>query len=235
MVQFPPRATVSSPLGNSSQWATETVMRNWNWNLQWNWKSPWIKASYVAAVTTLFTFVGCWAVLAHQDAAPPAAASGANDTTFAKKAAAGGIAEVKMGQLAQQKGTSASVKKFGARMVEDHSKAGDELKQAASQSNITLPTDMSAKDKATYDMLSKLSGAAFDRAYARDMVRDHEEDIAEFNKEANSGHNPVVKDFATQTLPTLEDHLKEAKEMRQNVAPGNPAATKNGAGNTGKR
>jgi putative membrane protein len=208
-------------------------MRNWNWN--WNWQSPWIKASYVAAVTTLLTFAGCWVVLAHQDSPPPAQSTAANDTTFAKKAAAGGIAEVKMGQLAQQKGTAISVKKFGARMVEDHSKAGDELKQAATQSSITLPTDMSAKDKATYDMLSKLSGAAFDRAYARDMVRDHEEDIAEFNKEANSGHNPAVKDFATQTLPTLQDHLKDAKEMRQNVAPGNPAATKNGAGNTGKR
>jgi putative membrane protein len=208
-------------------------MNNWNWN--WDWKSPWIKASYVAALTTLLTFAGCWVVLAHQDSPPPAQSSAANDTTFAKKAAAGGIAEVKMGQLAQQKGTAVSVKKFGARMVEDHSKAGDELKQAASQSNITLPTDMSAKDKATYDMLSKLSGAAFDRAYARDMVRDHEEDIAEFNKEASGGHNPSVKDFATQTLPTLQDHLKEAKEMRQNVAPSNPSATKNGAGNTGKR
>jgi putative membrane protein len=201
----------------------------------WNWKNPWIKASYVAAVTTLLTFAGCWAVLAHQDSAPPVQSSATNDTSFAKKAAAGGIAEVKMGQLAQQKGTAESVKKFGARMVEDHSKAGDELKQAVSQSNITLPTDMSAKDKATYDMLSKLSGAAFDRAYARNMVRDHEEDIAEFNQEANGGHNPAVKDFATQTLPTLQDHLKEAKEMRQNVAPGNPSATKNGAGNTGKR
>jgi putative membrane protein len=203
-------------------------MRNWNWS------NPWLKASYVAGVTTFLTFLGCWAVLAHQESAPPAQSAG-NDTTFAKKAAQGGMAEVKMGQLAQQKGTAESVKKFGARMVEDHSKAGDELKQAASQSNITLPTDMSAKDKATYDMLSKLSGAAFDRAYARDMVRDHEEDVADFSKEANGGHNPAVKDFATQTLPTLQDHLKEAKEMRQNVAPGNPASTKNGAGNTGKR
>ncbi len=167
--------------------------------------------------------------------ARPADKAATTDTQFAKKAAQGGMAEVKMGQLAQQKGTADSVKKFGARMVEDHSKAGDELKQAASQSNITLPTDMSAKDKATYDMLSKLSGAAFDRAYARDMVRDHEEDIADFNKESNGGHNPAVKDFATQTLPTLQDHLKEAKEMRQNVAAGNPSATKNGAGNSGKR
>jgi putative membrane protein len=140
-----------------------------------------------------------------------------------------------MGQLAQQKGTADSVKKFGARMVEGHTKAGDELKGVAASEKISLPADMSAKDKATYDMLSKLSGAAFDRAYARDMVRDHEEDVADFNKEANGGHNPAVKDFATQTLPTLQDHLKEAKEMRQNVGPANPAATKNGAGNTGRR
>jgi len=202
-----------------------------------NWKNPWIKASYVAGVTTFLTFLGCWAVLAHQDAAPPAQSSSASDTQFARKAAQGGLAEVKLGQLAKQKGTAESVKKFGARMVEDHTKAGDELKGVAASEKITLPNDMSAKDKATYDMLSKLSGAAFDRAYARDMVRDHEEDIADFNKEANGGHNPAVKDFVTQTLPTLQDHLKEAKEMRQNVASsGNPGAKKNGAaGSPGRR
>ena len=90
----------------------------------------------MAAVTTFCTFLGCWAVLAHQETAAPAAQAGANDTVFAKKAAQGGMAEVKLGQLAQQKGTADSVKKFGARMVEDHGKAGDELKQAASQENI---------------------------------------------------------------------------------------------------
>ena len=78
------------------------------------------------------------------------------DQAFIRAANEIGQAEVKLGQLAEQSGMSDAVKKFGARMVEDHSKAGDELKQAASQSNITLPTDMSAKDKATYDMLSKL-------------------------------------------------------------------------------
>ena len=152
--------------------------------------------------------------------------SAVSDTQFAKKAAQGGMAEVKLGQLAQEKGTSDSVKKFGQRMVEDHTKAGDELKRAAAQENITLPEDVSAKDKATYDALSKLSGAAFDRAYARDMVKDHEEDIADFNKEANGGKNAAIKDFATQTLPTLQDHLKEAKEMRQNVSASNPTSTK---------
>ena len=146
------------------------------------------------------------------------------------------MAEVKMGQLAQDKGTSDSVKKFGQRMVEDHSKAGDELKKAAAQENITLPDDVSAKDKATYDALSKLSGAAFDRAYARDMVKDHEEDVADFNKEASGGQKPAIKDFASQTLPTLQDHLQQAKEMRQNVAASNPASTKkSSAGSSGRK
>lgn len=201
-----------------------------------NWNSPWIKAAYVAGVTTFCTFLGCWAALAYQsDSATPSKAV-ITDTQFAKKAAEGGMAEVKMGQLAQQKGTADSVKKFGARMVEDHTKAGTELKGVAAQEKITLPEDMTTKDKATYEMLSKLSGAAFDRAYARFMVRDHEQDVADFSKESNSGHNAAVKDFATQTLPTLQDHLKEAKEMRQNVAPANPGAAKSGsAGSPGKR
>ncbi len=179
---------------------------------------PMMKAAYVAGVTTFCTFLGCWALLAHQEGTEKPAHAAVSDSQFAKKAAQGGMAEVKMGQLALDKGTSDSVKKFGQRMVEDHSKAGDQLKQAALQTNTTLPNDISARDKATFDALSKLSGAAFDRAYARDMVRDHEEDIAEFNKEANGGQNSAMKDFASKTLPTLQDHLKQAKEMRQNVS-----------------
>jgi putative membrane protein len=198
--------------------------------------SPLMKVAYVAGVTTFCTFLGCWAVLAHQENAEKPAHTAVSDTQFAKKAAQGGIAEVKLGQLAQEKGTSDSVKKFGQRMVEDHTKAGDELKRAASQESVTLPDDINAKDKATYDSLSRLSGAAFDRAYARDMVRDHEEDIADFNKEANGGKNGAIKDFATQTLATLQDHLKEAKEMRQNVSASNPTPTKgNSAGPSGRR
>jgi putative membrane protein len=91
---------------------------------------------------------------------------------------------------------------------------------------------VSAKDRASYDALSKLSGAAFDRAYARDMVKDHEEDIADFNKEATGGQKAAIRDFASQTLPTLQDHLKQAKEMRQNVAASNPTSTKGSS--TGK-
>jgi putative membrane protein len=102
-------------------------------------------------------------------------------------------------------------------MVDDHSKVGEKLKEVASRESVTLPSDISAKDQATYDRLSKLSGAAFDRAYARDMVKDHETDIAAFQKEANVGKSVSLKSFASETLPTLQDHLKQAKAMNKTV------------------
>jgi putative membrane protein len=135
------------------------------------------------------------------------------DADFAKEAAQGGMAEVKMGQLAQDKGTSDSVKAFGKRMVEDHTKAGDNLKAAAAQSSITLPDGISPKDQALYDRLSKMSGTDFDQAYARAMVRDHMHDIAAFRAESTNGKDANLKQFATTTLPTLQSHMKDARAM----------------------
>jgi putative membrane protein len=144
----------------------------------------------------------------------PASAETA-DQSFAKNAAAGGMAEVKLGELAETNGSSTAVKDFGKRMQTDHSKADDRLKGVASKDNITLPSEMSRADQATYDRLSKLSGPEFDKAYAQDMVRDHEKDIASFKKEADDGQNPDVKQFASQTLPTLQEHLKLARDMEK--------------------
>ena len=133
------------------------------------------------------------------------------------KAAEGGMAEVQMGQLAQQNGQSQAVKDFGKRMVDDHSKANDQLKQVATQQGVTLPSDLNSKDKAEYDRMSKLNGDAFDKAYAKMMVSDHKKDISEFQREASAGSNPDVKGFATQTLPTLQDHLTMAEQMNSSV------------------
>ncbi|MGB7438607.1 MAG: DUF4142 domain-containing protein [Candidatus Acidiferrum sp.] len=149
----------------------------------------------------------------------PRAVTGA-DQQFATKAAAGGMAEVKMGELAVSEGKNPSVKEFGQRMIDDHSKANDQLKSVAAQENLTLPTGMSQSEQATYDKLSKLSGAAFDRAYATMMVSDHEHDTAEFKKEANSGENDGLKSFASQTLPVLESHLTQARQMLNSVQSG---------------
>ena len=140
------------------------------------------------------------------------------DDQFAKEAASGGMAEVKLGQLAQEKGINEAVKNFGSRMVNDHSKAADELKTAATQSNINLPSKLNAKDEATYNRLSRMSGTAFDREYAKAMVTDHTQDVAEFRKEAIDGQDASIKNFASQTLPTLQEHLKQAREMEKAVS-----------------
>jgi putative membrane protein len=177
------------------------------------------KAIYVGCVTVTLSAVGSWAVLAHQDSPSTAnhttvakSRPAMGDAHFAKEAAQGGMAEVKLGQLAQEKGSSDTVKGFGKRMVDDHSKAGDKLKEVASRESITLPTNISAKDQAIYDRLSNLNGAAFDRSYARDMVKDHETDVAAF-----------------------QDHLKQAKEMMKTVGGATAAkSTKTKANTVGR-
>jgi putative membrane protein len=132
-------------------------------------------------------------------------------SAFVSKAAVGGMAEVKLGQLAVQKASNPDVKAFGQQMVDDHGKANDELKQLASSKGMTLPTDIDAKHQATYDRLSKLDGAEFDRAYMKDMLADHKMDVSEFRRESKSGSDPDVKAWAAKTLPTLEHHLQMAE------------------------
>jgi putative membrane protein len=154
------------------------------------------------------------------------AATTMTDTMFMKKAARGNLAEVELGRLAVQKASSEDVKKFGQRMVDDHSKAGDQLKQLAASEHVTLPEKLSATDEATKASLEKLSGEQFDHAYMRDMVKDHKKDVAEFEKESKGAHNAAVKNFAAETLPTLESHLKEAEK----IAPTQSQKMAHGAG-----
>jgi putative membrane protein len=142
----------------------------------------------------------------------------AADRMFIEKAAEGGMAEVQLGQLATHKASSQSVKDFGQRMVTDHSQANDQLKNIASTQGVPVPTSLTAKDQALYDRLSGLSGTAFDRAYMQAMVRDHNTDVAEFQKESATGKDQAVQSFASTTLPTLEDHLHMAKKVRHDLA-----------------
>jgi putative membrane protein len=145
--------------------------------------------------------------------AKPSAGTAMADIKFMKEAAEGGMAEVALGQLAAEKASNSEVKKFGQRMVDDHSKANDKLKQLASQKNVALPENLSAKDKATKATLEKLSGEQFDQAYMKDMVKDHKKDVSDFRRESKSAQDPDVKKFAAQTLPTLEEHLKQAESV----------------------
>jgi putative membrane protein len=189
------------------------------------------KIAYVSGVTLFLTSLGCWAVLGTQETSPVSTQTQAamTDQVFAKDAARGGLAEIKLGKLAGDNGSSEAVKAFGTRMVAEHTKAGDKLKDAAAQEHITLPAELSAKDQATYDRLSKLSGTDFDRAYAQDMVRDHQQDLRDFQREANNGNDAAIKAFAADTVPMIQQHLDQAKEMLKTVTPTSSRRTSGGA------
>jgi putative membrane protein len=171
------------------------------------------------------------------------------DRKFIEEAAQGGMAEVQLGQLAAQKAQSDQVKQFGQKMVDEHGKANDQLKQLASSKGLNLPTELDGKHKREMERLSKLSGADFDREYMKHMVSDHKKDVKDFKKEAKSAKDADLKSFASSTTPTLEQHLQLAESTyaavrnegksntartssTQNVAPGTTSAS-NLPGNSG--
>ena len=135
------------------------------------------------------------------------------DSSFYKNAAEGGIAEVQLGNLAQEKSANPSVKDFGAMMVSDHTAADEKLQAIAASKNIRLPTSSSVGQTATKAKLEVLSGASFDKSYIADMIKDHQDDIAMFKKEAALGQDPDAKAYAIATLPTLEKHLKKIESI----------------------
>ncbi len=170
----------------------------------------------------------------HSGQAMSTSALSAADKKFVREAAQGGLAEVEMGKLASQKGSNSDVKSFGQMMVDDHTKANDELKSLASSKGVTVPSDLDAKDKAEVSRLEKLSGEQFDRAYMQAMTRDHKKDIAEFKRESTSGKDTELKDWAGKTLPTLEKHLQHAEQTASAVGASGATAS-SAAGKAGSK
>lgn len=139
------------------------------------------------------------------------------DKEFMHKAAHAGHAEIAAGKMALDKSQNADVKKFAQRMVDDHTKAGNELKELAKSKNETLPTEPSDEQKKKADELSKLSGDEFDAEYMDAQVSDHETVIDFFQDEVDGGADSDVVDFATKTLPTLKSHLEMAENVNDNL------------------
>jgi putative membrane protein len=135
------------------------------------------------------------------------------DQKFVMEAAMGGMAEVELGRLAAERGSSDDVKQFGQRMVDDHSRANSELMQLTTARGITSPTSLDAKHQAQMSKMAQLSGAAFDRAYAKEMLKDHQKDVSLFQKQSTSGADGDLRAFAAKTLPTLQEHLRMAREL----------------------
>lgn len=139
------------------------------------------------------------------------------DMKFVEEAAVGGMMEVDLGRLAAERAVNDDVKAFARRMVEDHTKANQQLLQVAAQTGITLPQDIPADKKQHRDMLAKATGAEFDRMYMSHMVKDHQKTVKEFEKQAQKGDNQAVRTFAQQTLPTLRQHLELAQSLAAQV------------------
>lgn len=139
------------------------------------------------------------------------------DSSFVKDAAMGGMMEVELGKLAGTQASSEDVKNFGQRMVTDHSKANDELKSIADKKGIALPGSVNKSQQKIIDKLSKKNGADFDRAYMKDMVKDHKMDVKAFEKQSKKGTDPDLKAFAAKTLPTLQDHLQSAQQINDQL------------------
>lgn len=145
--------------------------------------------------------------------------SSSMDKMFVQKALQGGMAEVQLGQLTLQKSNNEQVKQFAQKMIDDHTKLGDQMKPVAQQLGVPAPTKVSKKDSKTMAKLQGLSGSAYDQAYIQDMVKDHKQDLSEFQAEASNGQDPAVKDAATQGSHVIAEHLQMIEQLAkdQNV------------------
>lgn len=141
------------------------------------------------------------------------------DKMFVEKAMQGSLAEVQLGQLTLQKSNNEQVKQFAQRMIDDHTKLNEQMKPVAQQVGVSVPEKVSKKDRSTMAKLQALSGSDYDQAYIRDMVKDHKQDLSEFQSEASSGQDPAVKDAAAQGSKVIAQHLQLAQQLAkdQNV------------------
>jgi len=138
-----------------------------------------------------------------------------DDLGFMRQAAHNGHAEVESSKLAQQKASSAQVKEFAKRMIDDHTKTNAELEKLATAKGVQLPKEPDAAQKSKMQALSALSGAEFDRQYVDQMgVTAHEQTIALFQRGASNARDPDLKAFASKTLPALQHHLEMARALK---------------------
>lgn len=180
----------------------------------------------IVALATLTTFSACGDSSKTEDSKEVAADANEqkfddskmeDDAQWAVKAADGGMMEVQLGKLAQANGVNPKVKELGKMMEEDHTKAGNELKELAAKKNISLPAALSDDKQKKYDDLAKKTGADFDKAYTSFMIDDHEEDIDSYKKEGNDGKDADIKAWAAGKVATLEHHLEMAKDAHDAV------------------
>jgi putative membrane protein len=142
------------------------------------------------------------------------------DKMFVAKAMQGGMAEVQLGQLTLQKSSDDQVKQFAQHMIDEHTRMIDQMKPVAQQLGVSVPNKVSKKDTKTMAKLEGLSGSAYDQAYIQDMVKDHKQDLSDFQTEASSGQDQTTKDAANQGSKIISQHLQMIEQIAKdrNVA-----------------
>ncbi|MFN7992397.1 MAG: DUF4142 domain-containing protein [Bryobacteraceae bacterium] len=137
------------------------------------------------------------------------------DKAFLKTAAEANMTEAHLGKMAQDQASTDAVKNFGQTLVQDHTKAYDELTAVANKAGESIPKGIDVRKDHAIGLLSREKGTGFDRQFARHEVQDHERTIAEFRREADRGQNPDLKSYAQRMIPALEDHLHKAQELEK--------------------
>ena len=137
------------------------------------------------------------------------------DQDFILAAAQGGMTEVKLGELAGQKGTRADVKEFGQMMVKDHTAINNDMKALAAQKGVMLPDSLDAEHQAMVDKMSALTGAAFDDAYINGMIKAHTKDAKAFKAEAAATKDVDIKSFLDKSIPVVEAHLQHVTALKK--------------------
>ncbi|MCC6861032.1 MAG: DUF4142 domain-containing protein [Bryobacterales bacterium] len=167
------------------------------------------------AVLTAGLLVPCGAFAGDKD--KPGKTGAMTDQRFVQKAAMSHMAEMRLAGIAQQRASSQAVKDYAQRLEQDHTQALTRLREIAGRENINLPDQLDSKHQSHIDRFSKLSGEEFDRAYIQHMIRDHKQDIALFERQANRGTGEDVKNYASNTLPALREHLNMATSIQGDI------------------
>jgi len=177
------------------------------------------RAAYVAGLTLVLTGLGFWAAVKIGVPTSTLADAAVTDAPFAKSAELAVLQDLKFAKLAQAKAKSDRVRNFAGQILADQPQVADSLRRTAFKENISLPTSLATRDQAEFERLSMLDGPEFDRAYLRYMASSLTDNLQVFRHEAAAGNDNLVRRFASQTLPVIENHLDEARRELNKVAP----------------
>ena len=177
-----------------------------------NAQSPKLVASSVAAKLGVALVMGLLIAVPRANAATAVSTA---DQDFILAAAQGGMTEVKLGELAIQKGMRDDVKEFAQMMVKDHTAINDDLKALAAQKGVALPDNLDAKHQGMVDKMTALTGSEFDNAYIAEMIKGHKADAKAFKGESAATQDTGIKSFLDKSIPVVEAHLKHVTAMKK--------------------